>query len=131
MRKGSPEGYNAEIGLAEPTQRPQTGEPNERQRHPLYRIRCPQENHQLLRQRGRRRNRGGRQAASHTQSLRQWAQQRTEAWRGAMEATMFSGWIYDTLKPFAAELEMGHPAQMKAIGASKKKSDRLDARKIA
>src|ERR1700730_6909582 len=65
------------------------------------------------------------------QALRQWAQQRTEPWHGAMEATLFSGWIYDTLKPFAAELQMGHPAMMKAIGASKKKNDKLDARKIA
>jgi transposase len=48
-----------------------------------------------------------------------------------MEATLFSGWIYDVLKPFAARLEMGNPSMMKAIGASKKKSDRLDARKIA
>jgi transposase len=48
-----------------------------------------------------------------------------------MEATLFSGWIYDVLKPFAAELQMGHPAMMKAIGASKKKNDKLDARKIA
>jgi transposase len=48
-----------------------------------------------------------------------------------MEATLFSGWIYDTLQPFAAELEMGHPALMKAISASKKKNDELDARKIA
>jgi len=38
--------------------------------------------------------------------------------------------IYDTLKPFAAELQMGHPAMMQAIGASKKKNDQLDARKI-
>lgn len=65
------------------------------------------------------------------QGLCQWAQQRAEPWHGAMEATLFSGWIYDTLKPFAVELQMGHPAQMKAIGASKKKNDRLDARKIA
>ena len=65
------------------------------------------------------------------QCLCQWAQQHAEPWRGAMEATLFSGWIYDTLKPYAVELQMGHPAQMKAIGASKKKSDRLDARKIA
>jgi transposase len=48
-----------------------------------------------------------------------------------MEATLFSGWIYDALKPFAAELQVGHPAMMKAIGASKKKNDKLDARKIA
>ena len=65
------------------------------------------------------------------QVLREWAGKRTEPWCGAMEATLFSGWIYDTLKPFAAELQMGHPAMMKAIGASKKKNDRLDARKIA
>jgi transposase len=65
------------------------------------------------------------------EALRQWAGKRIEPWHGAMEATLFSSWIYDTLKPFAAELQMGHPAMMKAIGASKKKSDRLDARKTA
>jgi hypothetical protein len=48
-----------------------------------------------------------------------------------MEATLFSGWIYDTLQPFAAELQTGHPAMMKAIGASKKKNDQRDARKIS
>lgn len=69
-------------------------------------------------------------AAKHA-ALRAWARQRSEAWQGAMEATLFSGWIYDTLQPFAAKLEIGHPAMMKAIGASKKKNDRLDARKIA
>jgi transposase len=65
------------------------------------------------------------------QVLREWAQKRQEPWHGAMEATLFSGWIYDALKPFAAELQMGNPSMMKAIGAAKKKSDRLDARKIA
>ena len=65
------------------------------------------------------------------QALRGWAQQRTEPWHGAMEATLFSGWIYDALKPYAAELQMGPPAMMKAIGASQKKNDRLDARKTA
>jgi hypothetical protein len=48
-----------------------------------------------------------------------------------MEATPFSGWIYDTLKPFAAELQIGNPSMMKAIGAAKKKSDKLDGRTIA
>lgn len=64
-------------------------------------------------------------------ALREWAAKRTEGWHGAMEATLFSGWIYDTLKPFAVELQMGNPSMMKAIGAAKKKNDRLDARKIA
>jgi transposase len=72
----------------------------------------------------------GRLRATHD-ALRQWAGRRREPWRGAMEATLFSGWIYDTLKPFAAELQMGHPAMMKAIGASKKKNDKIDARKTA
>jgi transposase len=48
-----------------------------------------------------------------------------------MEATLFSAWIYDTLKPYAEKLVMGHPARMKAITAGKKKSDTIDARTIA
>ena len=64
-------------------------------------------------------------------TLRRWARERTQPWRGAMEATLFSGWIYDTLKPFAARLDMAHPAMMRAICAGKKKNDRIDARTIA
>src|ERR1035438_2055888 len=63
MAKGSPEGYNAETGLREPAQKPKPGEPNERQ--PLYRIRCAQEKHQLLRKVSRRKDCRGRQTASH------------------------------------------------------------------
>ena len=69
--------------------------------------------------------------AARRATLREFAGKRSRPWQGAMEATLFSGWIYDTLQPFAQELQMGHPAMMKAIGAAKKKSDRLDARKIA
>src|ERR1700687_2986343 len=72
----------------------------------------------------------GKLRATH-QVLREWAQKRQEPWHGAMEATLFSGWIYDALKPFAAEVQMGNPSMMKAIGAAKKKNDQLDARKIA
>jgi len=36
---------------------------------------------------------------------------------------LFSGWIYDTLKPYGEQLEMAHPAKMKSISAGKKKSD--------
>ncbi len=63
--------------------------------------------------------------------LRQWASARRQPWRGALEATLFSSWIYDTLKPYGEQLEMAHPAKMKAISAGKKKSDTLDARTIA
>lgn len=48
----------------------------------------------------------------------------------AMEATMFSGWVYDLLKPLAVDLKVAHPEMLKAITASKKKNDLLDAEKI-
>jgi transposase len=63
--------------------------------------------------------------------LRQWAANQRGPWQGAMEATLFSAWIYDTLKPYGERLEMAHPAMLKAITASKKKTDRIDARTIA
>ena len=64
-------------------------------------------------------------------ALRKWAEARVLPWRGAMEATLFSGWIYDTLKPYAGRLDMAHPAMMRAIAAGKKKNDQIDARTIA
>ena len=72
----------------------------------------------------------GRLVAERT-ALRRWAGTRAYAWHGAMEATLFSGWIFDTLKPYAVKLEMAHPAMVKAIAAAKKKNDRIDARMIA
>jgi transposase len=64
-------------------------------------------------------------------ALRRWAAARKRVWHGAMEATLFSARIYDTLKPYAKQLSMGHPAKMKAVSAGKNKSDRIDARMIA
>src|SRR3974390_2496530 len=61
MRKGSPRGKIAETGSFQPTQKPQTGEPNER--ISLYRIRRPQENRQLLREDCRRADCRRRKAA--------------------------------------------------------------------
>jgi transposase len=63
--------------------------------------------------------------------LSAWAKKRVGPWRGAMEATLFTGWIYDYLKPYAQELKVAHPAMLKAIAASKKKNDKVDARKIS
>jgi transposase len=47
-----------------------------------------------------------------------------------MEATMFTGWIYDHLKPHASALKVAHPLMLRAIAAAKKKNDRIDANKI-
>lgn len=63
--------------------------------------------------------------------LDQWIKTLPTPWVGGMEATMFSSWIYRHLKERGANIEMGHPARMKAISAGKKKSDKLDARTIA
>src|ERR1039458_9983903 len=62
MTKGSPEEYNAETGSEQPAQKPQTGEPNERQ--PLYRIGCTQEKRQPGLGPGRRADCRGKQVAS-------------------------------------------------------------------
>jgi hypothetical protein len=36
--------------------------------------------------------------AARRQELRKWAAAQPQPWWGAMEATLFSAWIYDTLK---------------------------------
>ena len=65
------------------------------------------------------------------EDLSAWAQARTHPWVGALEATMFSGWIYDHLRPLAQDLKVADPRMLQAIAAAKKKNDRVDARKIA
>jgi transposase len=49
----------------------------------------------------------------------------------AMEATIFTGWIYDHLLPHADKVKVAHPLMLRAIAAAKKKNDRIDAAKIA
>ncbi len=48
-----------------------------------------------------------------------------------MEATIFTGWIYDHLLPHVAAVKVAHPLMLRAIAASKKNNDRIDASKIA
>ena len=48
-----------------------------------------------------------------------------------MEATIFTGWIYDHLLPHAEKVKVAHPLMLRAIAAAKKKNDRIDAAKIA
>ena len=62
--------------------------------------------------------------------LDRWMKTLPEPWSAAMEATMFTGWIYDHLKPHAAILKVAHPLMLRAIAAAKKKNDRIDASKI-
>jgi len=63
--------------------------------------------------------------------LDRWMAALPQPWTAAMEATVFTGWIYDHLKPRAAALKVAHPLMLRAIAAAKKKNDRIDASKIA
>jgi transposase len=49
----------------------------------------------------------------------------------AMEAAIFTGWIYDRLLPHAEAVKVAHPLMLRAIALAKKKNDRIDAGKIA
>ena len=63
-------------------------------------------------------------------SLHEWAVGLPGPWVGAMEATIFTGWVYDFLLPYAVHLKVAHPEMLKAITAAKKKNDRADAERI-
>jgi transposase len=69
--------------------------------------------------------------STERRALRQWLNELPGPWMGAMEATLFTGWIYDFLKPHAVELKVAHPEMLKAITAAKKKNDRADAEKLS
>jgi transposase len=62
--------------------------------------------------------------------LDRWMSGLPQPWTAAMEATLFTGWIYDHLRPHAAALKVAHPLMLRAIAAAKKKNDRIDAYKI-
>ena len=62
--------------------------------------------------------------------LDRWMRTLPQPWTAAMEATVFTGWIYDHLQPHAAALKVAHPLMLRAIAAAKKKNDRIDASKI-
>jgi transposase len=69
--------------------------------------------------------------STNKKELAKWAKELPDPCILAMEATMFTGWIFDFLKPFVQEIKVGHPEMLKAIVAGKKKNDQLDATKIA
>ncbi|MFZ0198437.1 MAG: IS110 family transposase [Candidatus Sulfotelmatobacter sp.] len=63
--------------------------------------------------------------------LDSWMKTLPQPWTVAMEATIFTGWIYDHLLPHAQQVKVAHPLMLRAIAAAKKKNDRIDAGKIA
>ena len=63
--------------------------------------------------------------------LDRWMKTLPQPWCVAMEATIFTGWIYDHLLPHAVQVKVAHPVMLRAIAAAKKKNDRIAAGKIA
>jgi transposase len=61
------------------------------------------------------------------QALDRWMAGRSGPWTAAMEATLFTGWVYDHLLPHARQVKVAHPAMLKAISAAKRKNDSIDA----
>ena len=59
--------------------------------------------------------------AAERRALSKWMSELPGPWHGAMEATIFTGWVYDFLKPHALELKVAHPAMLKAITVAKNK----------
>lgn len=64
-------------------------------------------------------------------SLDEWMKRLPGPWMAAMEATIFTGWVYDHLRPHAEAVKVAHPLMLRAIAAAKKKNDRVDAATIA
>src|ERR1700751_5972019 len=64
-------------------------------------------------------------------TLDMWMKTLPRPWTAAMEATIFTAWIYDHLQPHAAAVKVAHPLMVRAIAVAKKKNDRIDAKKIA
>jgi hypothetical protein len=48
-----------------------------------------------------------------------WMKTVPKPWMVAMEATIFSGWIYDHLVPHAEQIKVAHPLMLRAIAAAK------------
>ena len=63
--------------------------------------------------------------------LMRWVESRRQPFIAGLEATMFTGWIYDMVRPHAVEVKVINPMLAKAITAGKRKNDRLDARQMA
>jgi transposase len=65
------------------------------------------------------------------QGLDEWMKRLPGPWMAGMEATIFTGWVYDHLRSHGVAVKVAHPLMLRAIAAAKKKNDRVDAATIA
>jgi transposase len=57
--------------------------------------------------------------AATRHALDEWMRQLPQPWIAGMEATLFTGWIYDHLVSGGAMVKVAHPAMLQAIAAGK------------
>ena len=60
-------------------------------------------------------------AATRAQ-LNEWMKSLPTPWTVAMEATMFTGWIYDHLLPHAAAVKVAHPLMLRVIARPRRRT---------
>jgi hypothetical protein len=101
-----------------------------RDQYELHWVGHPQEDDQLLREGHQWPDAVGGQDSGDAAGPAGVGWDAGEAWTVAMEATMFTGWIYDYLRPHAAAVKVAHPLMLRAIAVAKKKNDRIDAGRI-
>ena len=65
------------------------------------------------------------------QALNDWCLTAPRPFVAIMEATLFTGWVYDELLPHAQDVKVANPMLLHYISKGKKKNDRLDAGKLA
>ena len=51
-------------------------------------------------------------------AINEWMETLHKPWSCAMEATLFTGWIYDHIRPHARVIKIAHPLMLRAIAAS-------------
>jgi transposase len=69
--------------------------------------------------------------AANKTALSEWLRSLPVRCMAGMEATMFTGWVFDHLDASGMTVKVAHPAMLQAIFAGKRKNDTLDARKLA
>src|SRR5215471_4932516 len=62
-------------------------------------------------------HRDGRIGATR-QELDIWMKTLPQPWTVGMEATIFTGWIYDHLLPHAKQIKVAHPLMLRAIAST-------------
>jgi len=65
------------------------------------------------------------------ESLREWASGVPGPFMATFEATLFTGWVYDEMIRHAEKVRVANPQLLHYISKTKKKSDKLDAGKLA